>query len=52
MVDEKEGFSKRIDELVDKDMLKPEQQEGMKKMIASPDEENMEVVKEIVKIKL
>jgi len=46
------GFKKRIDELINKDMLKPEQEDGMKKMIDSPDEENFEVVQEIIKIKI
>jgi exodeoxyribonuclease-5 len=52
MVDENKGWDKRIDELTDKEMIKPEQKESMKKMLESPDEENAEVVKEIVKIKL
>jgi exodeoxyribonuclease-5 len=50
--EEQKGWDKRVDELVDKDMIKPEQSDGMKKMISSPDKENMEVAREIVKLKL
>jgi exodeoxyribonuclease-5 len=52
MVDENKGWDKRVDELGDKDMIKPEQQLGMKSMLDSPDKENGEVVKEIVAIKI
>jgi exodeoxyribonuclease-5 len=49
----KEGpFKKRVDELVNKDMIKPEQKEGLKNMIDSPDSENFEVAQEIIKIKV
>ena len=53
MVDEiKTGWNQRIDELVNKEMIKPEQVDGLKKMIDSSDKENFAIVKEIVKIKL
>ena len=52
MVNKNKQWNKRIDELVDKKMLKSKQKDGMKKMIASPDEENMVVAKEIMKIKI
>jgi len=52
MVEETELWKQRIDELTNKEMLKPEQVENMKNMVSSPDEENLEVVKEIIKIKV
>ena len=47
-----EGWSKRIDELTNKEMIKPEQNSAMKDMVNSPDKENLEVAKEIIKIKV
>jgi hypothetical protein len=47
----KPGFKKRIDELINKDMIQPDQRDGLNKMIDSPDEENFEVVKELLQVK-
>lgn len=47
----KPGFKKRIDELINKEMIQPEQKDGLIKMIDSPDEENFEVVKELLQVK-
>lgn len=42
----------RVQELVDKDLLKPEQVDGLSKMIDSPDKENLTVAKEIININI
>lgn len=52
MVDDIEHWNKNIDKLTQDEILNPEQKENMKKMTSSVDKENLEVAKEIVKIKL
>lgn len=47
----KPGFKKRIDELINKEMIQPHQRDSLNKMIDSPDEENFEVVKELLQVK-
>lgn len=48
----KDKHKKRVEELVGKQHLKEEQVDGLSKMIDSPDEENMDVAKEIINLKV
>lgn len=51
MVEKKKAKQKkRTEELVDKEQILPSQKESLDKMIDSPDEENLEVAKEIIKL--
>jgi exodeoxyribonuclease-5 len=48
----KGGWKKRAGELVEKGMLDKDQEDSLKKMIDSPDNENFAVAREVVKVKL
>jgi DNA replication protein DnaC len=45
-------FKKKLIDMVNKDMIQPEQGKNIDKMIDSPDKENFEVAQELVKVKL
>jgi len=50
MVDKKsnKAIKNRVDELIEKGQLLPKQQDGLSKMLDSPDEENAELAKDII----
>lgn len=48
----KDKHKKRVEELVEKKHLKPEQVDGLSKMIDSPDKENVDLAKEIISLNI